>query len=133
LRQRTSAKLGKSDCDQTFAAACGDGGNAPEPAIPLGIQQADESEPQSAGWPLVCPIVAAEDVTADQSGGRRQIADTVFDSLALQLDLSFAAAVYGLAVSSCGSLIGEPLTTAVPSRYPPAFAYVVARIDPPQK
>jgi hypothetical protein len=118
LRQRTSAKLGKSDRDQAFVGACGDGGNAPEPAIPRGIQQADESEPQSAGWPLVRPVVAAEDVAADQSGGRRQVADAVFDSFALQLDLSFAAAVYGLAVCSCGSLIGEPLTTAVPSRHP---------------
>jgi hypothetical protein len=32
---------------------------------------------------LVRPIVAAEDVAADQSGARRQIAHTVFDSFAL--------------------------------------------------
>ena len=41
---------------------------------------------------LIRPIVAAEDVTADKTGSRRQIAYTVFDSFALQLDLSFAAA-----------------------------------------
>jgi hypothetical protein len=42
---------------------------------------------------LIRPIVAAEDVTADKTGARRQIAYTVFDSFALQLDLSFSAAV----------------------------------------
>jgi hypothetical protein len=62
--------------------------------------------------------VAAEDVAADQSGARRRIADTVFDSFALQLDLSFTAPVYGLAGLFLGSLIGELLTAAVLPRHP---------------
>jgi len=62
---------------------------------------------------LLRPIVATEDVAADQGGARRQIAKTVFDSFAPQLDLSFAAAVYGLVGLFLGSLIGELLTTAL--------------------
>ena len=62
---------------------------------------------------LIRPIVAAEDVTTDTTGARRQIAHTVFDSFALQLDLTFAAAVYGLAGLFLGSLIGELLTAAL--------------------
>ena len=66
---------------------------------------------------LIRPIVAAEEVTADKTGARRQIAYTVFDSFALQLDLSFAAAVYGLAGLFLGSLIGELLTVALLPRH----------------
>jgi Protein of unknown function (DUF2937) len=62
---------------------------------------------------LLRPIVAAEDVAADEAGPRRQIAHTVFDSFVPQLDLSFAAAVYGLVGLFVGSLIGELLTAAV--------------------
>jgi Protein of unknown function (DUF2937) len=62
---------------------------------------------------LLRPIVAAKDVAADESGPRRQIAYTVFDSFAPQLDLSFAAAVYGLAGLFLGSLIGELSTAAL--------------------
>jgi hypothetical protein len=61
---------------------------------------------------LLRPIVAAEDVARDEGGPRRQIARTVFDSFAPQLDLSFAAAAYGLVGLFLGSLIGE-LVTAV--------------------
>ena len=42
------------------------------------------------------PIIAARDVAEDEGGNRRQIAATVFDSVAPQLYLSFAAAAYGL-------------------------------------
>jgi hypothetical protein len=56
--------------------------------------------------------VAARDVAGDESGSRRQIARTVFDSFAPQLDLSFAAAVYGLVGLFLGSLIGELVTAA---------------------
>ena len=45
---------------------------------------------------LLRPIMAAKDVAGDETGPRRKIAATVFDSFAPQLDLSFAAAVYGL-------------------------------------
>jgi len=62
---------------------------------------------------LFRPIVAAEDVVGDESGPRRQIAKTVFDSFAPQLDLSFAAAVYGLVGLFLGSLIGEVLAAAL--------------------
>lgn len=65
---------------------------------------------------LLRPIVAAKDVAADEGGPRRQIAHTVFDSYAPQLDLSFAAAVYGLAGLFLGSLIGELSTAALLSR-----------------
>jgi hypothetical protein len=37
---------------------------------------------------LIRPIVTAEEVTADKTGARRQIAYRVFDSFALQLDLA---------------------------------------------
>ena len=62
------------------------------------------------------PIVAAEDVAGDETGSRRQIARTVFDSFAPQLDLSFAAAIYGLVGLFLGSLIGELVATAFRSR-----------------
>ena len=55
---------------------------------------------------LLRPIMAAKDVAGDETGPRRQIAETVFDSFAPQLDLSFAAAVYGLAGLFLGSLSG---------------------------
>ena len=45
------------------------------------------------------------------------IAETVFDSFAPQLDLSFAAAVYGLVGLFLGSLIGELLATLVPRHH----------------
>ena len=56
---------------------------------------------------LLRPIEAAKDVAADDGGARRRIAQTVFDSFAPQLDLSLAAAVYGLFGLFLGSLIGE--------------------------
>jgi hypothetical protein len=65
---------------------------------------------------LLRPIVAAEDLAGDETGSRRQIARTVFDSFAPQLDLSFAAAIYGLAGLFLGSLIGELVATAFRSR-----------------
>ena len=43
------------------------------------------------------PITAARDVLNDDAGARRQIAQTVFESFAPQLDLSVATAIYGLA------------------------------------
>ena len=61
---------------------------------------------------LLRPIAAARDVAGDEDSLRRQIAQTVFDSFAPQLDLSFAAAVYGLAGLFLGSLIGELLAAA---------------------
>jgi len=61
---------------------------------------------------LLRPIVAAKDIAADEGGPRRQIAVTVFDSFTPQLDLSFAAAIYGLVGLFLGSLIGELLTAA---------------------
>ena len=45
---------------------------------------------------LLRPIIAAKDVAEDEGDRRHQIAETVFDSFAPQLDLSFAAAIYGL-------------------------------------
>jgi hypothetical protein len=66
---------------------------------------------------LFRPIVAAKDLAADKSGPRRQIAHTVFDSFAPQLDLSFAAAVYGLAGLFLGSLIGELLIAVLLPRH----------------
>jgi hypothetical protein len=62
---------------------------------------------------LVRPVVAAKDVASDDGSFRRQIAQTVFHSFAPQLDLSFAAAMYGLAGLFLGSLIGELLTAAL--------------------
>jgi hypothetical protein len=52
----------------------------------------------------------------DDAGPRGQIAETVFDSFAPQLDLSFAAAVYGLAGLFLGSLVGELVAAALLSR-----------------
>ena len=63
---------------------------------------------------LFRPIVAAKDVAGYESGPRTQIARTVLDSFASKLDLSFAAAVYGLFL---GSPIGEPLTAALLPRH----------------
>ena len=63
------------------------------------------------------PIIAAKDVAEDEGGRRRQIAATVFDSFAPQLDLSFAAAVYGLVGLFLGSLIGELLLAALLPRH----------------
>lgn len=62
---------------------------------------------------LLRPVKAAEDVATDEAGSRRQIAQTVLDSFTPQLDLSFAAAAYGLVGLFLGSLIGELLTTAL--------------------
>jgi DUF2937 family protein len=58
------------------------------------------------------PITAASDVLNDDTGARRQIAQTVFESFAPQLDLTFAAAIYGLAGLFLGSLIAELMTAA---------------------
>lgn len=66
---------------------------------------------------LLRPVKAAEDVAADEDGPRRQIARTVFDSFTPQLDLSFAAAAYGLAGLFLGSLAGELLTAALFPRH----------------
>src|SRR6202040_2919081 len=62
---------------------------------------------------LLRPIVAAKDVAEDGGGPRGPIAATVFDSYAPQLDLSFVAAVYGLAGLFLGSLMGELLVAAL--------------------
>jgi hypothetical protein len=66
---------------------------------------------------LLRPIIAAKDIAADQGGPRRQITETVFDSFTPQLDLSFAAAVYGLIGLFLGSLIGELLVAALLPRH----------------
>lgn len=66
---------------------------------------------------LLRPIIAAKDVAEDEGGSRRQIAATVFDSFAPQLDLSFAAAAYGLVGLFLGSLIGELLVAALLPRH----------------
>jgi hypothetical protein len=60
--------------------------------------------------------ITARDVLNDDAGARRQIAQTVFESFAPQLDLSFATAIYGLAGLFLGSLIGERATAACLSR-----------------
>jgi DUF2937 family protein len=66
---------------------------------------------------LLHPIVAAEDVLGDETGARRRIAGTIFDGFAPQLDLSFAAAAYGLLGLFLGSLIGELVASAfLPAR-----------------
>jgi len=62
---------------------------------------------------LLRPTIAAKDVAAEDGGSRRQIAQTALHSFAPQLDLSFAAAVYGLGGLFLGSLIGELLTAAL--------------------
>jgi len=70
---------------------------------------------------LLRPMAAARDVFSDDSGVRRQIAQTVFESYAPQLDLSFAAVIYGLAGLFLGTLIGELITAAIaPRRQRPA-------------
>jgi len=66
---------------------------------------------------LLRPIIAAKDVAGDKGGPRRQIAETVFDSFTPQIDLSFAAAVYGLAGLFLGSLVGELLAAALLPRH----------------
>jgi hypothetical protein len=66
---------------------------------------------------LLRPILAAKDVASDEAGPRRQIAETVFDSFAPQLDLSFAAAVYGLVGLFLGSLVGELVAAALLPRH----------------
>ncbi len=66
---------------------------------------------------LLRPIAAAKDVLGDEGGPRRQIAGTVFDSFAPQLDLSFAAAIYGLLGLFLGSLTGELLAAGLLPRY----------------
>jgi hypothetical protein len=65
---------------------------------------------------LLRPMTATRDVLADESGVRRQIAHTVFESYAPQLDLSFAAVIYGLAGLFLGSLIGESITAVIAPR-----------------
>jgi hypothetical protein len=62
---------------------------------------------------LLRPLIAAKDVIENGGSPRRQIADTVFDSFAAQLDLSFAAAVYGLVGLLLGSLLAELLMAAL--------------------
>jgi Protein of unknown function (DUF2937) len=62
---------------------------------------------------LLRPLIAAKDVIENGGSPRRQIADTVFDSFAAQLDLSFAAAVYGLVGLFLGSLLAELLVAAL--------------------
>lgn len=64
---------------------------------------------------LLRPIIAAKDVAEDEGG--RQIAETVFHSFAPQLDLSVAAAVYGLVGLFLGSLVGELLVAALLPRH----------------
>jgi hypothetical protein len=62
------------------------------------------------------PIIAANDVAEDE-GGCRQITATVFGSFAPQLDLSFAAAVYGLVGLFLGSVIGELVVATLLPRH----------------
>ena len=57
------------------------------------------------------------DQVSANTGSRRQIAATVFDSFAPQLDLSLAAAAYGLVGLFLGSLIGELLVAAFLPRH----------------
>jgi hypothetical protein len=73
----------------------------------------DRIEASSA---LLRPIAAARDVAIDESGARRQIAQTVLDSYASQLDLSYAAAIYGIFGLFLGSLIGEVVSAALMPR-----------------
>src|SRR5215475_9706267 len=65
---------------------------------------------------LLRPFEAAKDVLGGGGAARRDIAQTVLDSFSPQLDLSLAAAVYGLAGLFLGSLIGELLISALLSR-----------------
>jgi hypothetical protein len=71
------------------------------------------------------------DPRTTRGGPRQQIAATVFDSYAPQLDLSFAAAVYGLAGLFLGSLMGELLAAALFPRH--RFARGEARTRTPAK
>jgi len=66
---------------------------------------------------LLRPIIAAKDVAEHEGDRRRQIAEAVFDSFAPQLDLSFAAAIYGLVGLFLGSLIGELLVASLLPRH----------------
>lgn len=61
-------------------------------------------------------MIAAKDVAEDE-GGHRQITATVSDSFVPQLDLSFAAAVYGLFGLFLGSLIDELVVAALLPRH----------------
>ena len=63
------------------------------------------------------PIIAVKDFAEDEAGWRRQITEMVFESIAPQLDLSFAGAVYGLVGLFLGSLVGEVLVAALLPRY----------------
>lgn len=76
-----------------------------------GLQSSYDRIENAAG--LLRPIVAAKDVVGDEAGARRQIARTAFDSFTPQLDLSFAAVIYGVAGLFLGSLLGEVLTAAL--------------------
>ena len=66
---------------------------------------------------LLRPFEAAKDVLGEGGAARRKIAQTVLDSFSPQLDLSLAAAVYGLAGLFLGSLLGELLISAFLSRH----------------
>jgi hypothetical protein len=66
---------------------------------------------------LLRPFAAAKDVLGEDGAARRNIAQTVLDSFSPQLDLSLAAAVYGLTGLFLGSLIGELLISAFLSRH----------------
>ena len=85
------------------------------PALPSPMLKRVETGPDGHEYE-VRPIAAARDVLVDESGPRREIAQTVFESYAPQLDLSFAAAIYGLAGLFLGSLIGELVTAALAPR-----------------
>jgi len=62
---------------------------------------------------LLRPLIAAKDVIENRGGPGRQIAETALESFAPQLDLSFAAAVYGLVGLFLGSLLAELLVAAL--------------------
>jgi hypothetical protein len=66
---------------------------------------------------LIGLVAAYLPVAEDEGGRRRQIAETVFDDFAPQLDLSFAAAIYGLVGLFLGSLSGELLVAALLPRH----------------
>jgi DDE domain/Protein of unknown function (DUF2937) len=58
-------------------------------------------------------LLVTDKLRSYASAFRRQIAKTVFDNFAPQLDLSFAAAVYGLVGLFLGSLLAELLVAAL--------------------
>ena len=88
-----------------------------KPSPPRSLASAARAHLTTRSKPaLICcsrSSLAAKDVAGDEAGPRRQIAETVFDSFSPQLDLSFAAAVYGLVGLFLGSLIGELLAAAL--------------------